>query len=99
MSDAAHHAAEHVAVVCRKVWDERAPILIVAHDHAGDWQFLCGGLHHDGADEGIILHRGHVAERDPSVARVFDLAIGWEAERAAVGGEWAYFALPPPVEE
>ncbi len=54
---AAHREAErfdfdeerHTGVyVCARV-AQGSPILYVSHDADGDWQFLCGGTHEDGA--------------------------------------------------
>jgi hypothetical protein len=71
---------------CKNVWDKRMPVLYASHDQNGDWQMLCGGDEHDDDDSQIlILHKEHLAERDPSLEQVFDLEIGWEAERTAVG--------------
>jgi invasion protein IalB len=73
---------------CRNVWDDHAPVLYVAHNQNDDWQVLCGGNEHDDPKQCVVLHKEHLAERDPSIEEVFDLERGWEAERAAVDGPW-----------
>jgi hypothetical protein len=50
---------------------------------------MCGGSEHTGDDnEIVILHKKHLQERDPTIAAVFDLPIGWEARRENGQAPW-----------
>jgi hypothetical protein len=77
---------------CKNVWENKAPALYVTHDHNGDWQVLCGGDEHDEPDQCVVLHKEHLAERDPSLEHVFDLDVGWDAERDRPESPWQRFA-------
>jgi len=74
---------------CRNVYERGAPVLYAAHDHNDDWQMLCGGDEHDDDEEIIVLHKEHLQERDSSLADVFDLSPGWEAERDGADAPWS----------
>ncbi len=63
-------------------------MLYAVHDHDGDWQMLCGGDEHASADEIVVVHKEHLAERDASVSATFDLPAGWEANRDTESGSW-----------
>jgi hypothetical protein len=72
------------------------PFLLVSHDHDGDWQFLCGDLGDD--EEGLIVCLGCAYERDPSLAGLSDLPIGWQARRGSVEEPWQTFPYEAPDE-
>jgi hypothetical protein len=80
------------AFMCDHVVSGVAPILRVAHDHDGDWQFLCDGLH--GEARPVIVCLGCAFERDRSVREVASLPPGWAAERVVPGGAWSEEAIP-----
>lgn len=64
-----------------------APILMVTHDEDdGGWQFLCGTTNEPA--DGRIVHLEEIVARDPTVAAVADLPLGWLAFRSAIGEEW-----------
>jgi hypothetical protein len=73
---------------CKNVWERGAPVLQAVHDHNGDWQMLCGSDEHVVADEVVVVHKEHLAERDPSLLRALDLPSGWEANRDTESGPW-----------
>lgn len=74
--------------ICKRVADG-APILHVAHDTEGDWQFLCGGQHEDGGDDdGLVVCLEHVVARDPSLNELADLCTSHHADRAAPEDKW-----------
>lgn len=73
---------------CKNVWERSAPVLQAVHDHNGDWQMLCGDDEHLVAREVVVVHKEHLAERDPGVAATFDLPLGWEANRDTEIGPW-----------
>lgn len=77
---------EHAAFVCRHVFDESRPILLVAHEE-GDWQFLCGQPHESG-DLPLVVGLNHLTDRDASLIEVLKIQEGWEAERREVGQPW-----------
>jgi hypothetical protein len=69
----------------RIVFDSK-PILYVAHDEDGDWQFLDGEAATE--DDAAIVRLEEIVERDPTVTSLADLPEGWSAERTAVGAAW-----------
>lgn len=78
--------AEIAAFICRHIFAESRPVLLVSHAD-GDWQFLCG----DGHDVGELPHvvgLNHLLDRDPSLEELVDLPVNWEAERTEVGAPW-----------
>ena len=72
----------------RSIVFDGEPILLVCHgedDHG--WQFL------DGSDnlkitDGVLATLGDMLQRDPSLAEVADLPLGWIAWRDAPGEPW-----------
>ena len=62
------------------------PILVVFHDHDGDWQFLHGEVGED--DDCKIICLGCAFERDSSVGILNDLPFGWKASRQSVSSTW-----------
>jgi hypothetical protein len=73
---------------CKNVWERGAPVLLAVHDHNGDWQMLCGSDEHVVAEEVVVVHKEHLADRDPSLRTTFDMPSGWEANRETEGGPW-----------
>jgi len=64
-----------------------APILFVAHDRDGSWQFI-------DADQWVqadivVSHLAHIVDQDATLGDIADLPVGWQAERAQVGGPWS----------
>ncbi|KAB2896748.1 MAG: DUF4262 domain-containing protein [Kofleriaceae bacterium] len=76
----------HVAAfICGHVFHRERPVLLVNHAPDGDWQLLCGDVHHDGPR---LVGLSHVIDEDESLRAILDLPEGWEAERELVGGPW-----------
>lgn len=76
----------NLGVFTSRQWlEEGKPILTVAHDHEGDWQFLTGD-EMDG--DGRLVALEQLILRDETLNDVFDLEYGEIAERSHVGGEW-----------
>jgi hypothetical protein len=73
---------------CRNVYERDVPVLYVVHDHNDDWEMLCGGNEHDSQAECVVLHKEHLANRDPGLTEVFDLLPGWAAERESADAPW-----------
>lgn len=74
--------------VCIDVFGGIRPVLYVARPD-GDWCALCGDEHPDDASGYRVVGIGHVIDSDPSVSEVLDLGPNEEAERSAVGEQWA----------
>ena len=70
----------------KNVVREGFPILTVAHDRDGDWQFLCGTT--DGPDDMSIVCFGCIYELHPFIARFKDLPRGWIAWRDDEDSPW-----------
>ncbi len=72
----------------RQIVDQGHPILLVAHDaDDGCWQFLDGSDNLKLAD-GLLVTLGKMIERDPSLAEIADLPMGWIAMRDTLGAPW-----------
>jgi hypothetical protein len=92
-----HLKAEHFAFredrhtgvyICKRVADG-APILHVAHEEEGDWQFLCGGEHEDGSDDGpLLVCLEHVVAQDPTTNALASMCTMHRADRATPEAEW-----------
>jgi hypothetical protein len=72
--------------VCDHVFDKSRPVLFVSRA-GGDWQFLCGENHPEGAIPHVV-GLGHLVDRDPTLLELARLPEGWEAERASVDEAW-----------
>lgn len=78
--------ADNLGIFTTRQWlKEQKPIVHVAHDEDGDWQFLTG----DQMPEDIkIVALKELVLRDFTLNQIFDLEYGEEAKRDFVGGEW-----------
>jgi Domain of unknown function (DUF4262) len=66
-----------------------APILRAVHDAEGDWQFLCGGLHSEGAgDKPLLVCFACTVARDAALLELSDLQRNRAAERPEPGAAW-----------
>jgi len=83
----AEYSFHRKSYVCIHVFTHERPVLLVDRSD-GDWCFLCGAEHPQGAAEGRVVGMGHVIEHDPSLQEVLDLEPDWEAESPSVGGRW-----------
>ena len=77
----------HKAYVCNHVFDKSRPILLVSRPE-GDWCFLCGGAHEDGASAYKVIGIAHLLELDPSIQELADLPADWDAERETMDEKW-----------
>lgn len=73
------------------------PILTVAHDWGGDWQFLCGET--SSPEDMAIVCFGCIFESHPFLAEFCDLPRGWMAWRDSVEESWQTEELPDEEEE
>jgi hypothetical protein len=76
--DAASYCTDAVA-------RRRLPVLQVAHDDDGDWQFLDAV---EDLGEPVLHCLGCVYAADPTLEEIGDLPRGWGAFRARVGAPW-----------
>jgi hypothetical protein len=76
---------------CRHVLNNERPVLYVAHDHDGSWQFLCGGEHT--TDDASVVSLKNITGLDPSVNDLFEMPLGVGAERNSIDSKWEPFKL------
>lgn len=76
-----------VTFTVRQVVDDGAPVLLVCHDEDdGGWQFLTGAPVE--MADALLISLANMLSRDPSLAELADLPLGWRAHRNTVGGPW-----------
>ena len=64
------------------------PVLYVAHEtEDGTWQFHYGGS--VSMSDLLLVGIRTVFRRDPTIAEIADLPLGWHATRTAVGQPWS----------
>src|SRR4051812_23405324 len=80
--------APNVLVVTQKsILQHGRPILYVSHDEDdGGWQFLDGGPIR--TEDGMVVSLKFMLIRDPSIALVADLPMGWSATRITAVESW-----------
>jgi hypothetical protein len=84
------------AIQTPQVFEREEPILLVSNDADDDlWQLIGTS---DAGDDGTISHLYHAADEDPTLLDVLDLAVGEQAVRGHVGGEWIRGPVPPDGE-
>ena len=74
-------------ITVRQFVHDGQPILLVLHDiDDGSWQFLTG----EGFNEadGMVVSLQNMVSRDPSLAELCDLPLGWKAYRQLPGAPW-----------
>src|SRR5689334_1057666 len=80
---------ENVAAICCSHVLEGHPILRVTHDDDdGAWQLLCGQPHE--GSEARVVCLGCMVAREPSLASLADLPLGWCADRDDAGTPWQH---------
>lgn len=79
-------SAETLAYITRPIVHGDAPILTIAHDHDGDWQFLCRTTY-ETADLCVVC-LGCIFERHPFVGAHADLSPGWVVWREDAHSPW-----------
>lgn len=77
---------------CNHILDENSPVLYVTHDNDGDWQFLCGKNGHTEANAKVISLKNAV-ELDNTLNELYEMPIGFGAERKEIGEKWNPFKL------
>jgi hypothetical protein len=63
--------------------------LYVLHDNEGDWQFYTG---EDVSEaDARVVGLGNIIKRDPTIADLAELPIGWIATRKSKNDDWQRF--------
>ena len=77
----------HTGVILSKTVNAGTePVTFVSHDaEDGAWQLLGDSMSEPG---GVISCFHHPIDRDPSIAELADLPLGWYAERDKIGEPW-----------
>lgn len=71
---------------CCHVMNRERPILYVAHDEDGDWQFLCGTEHSD--EEARLVALMEIVKLDPGIISLAQMECGYCAESQDVSSPW-----------
>ncbi len=71
---------------CTHVANLERPILYVAHDISGDWQFLCG--HVDNVTNLKVISLAEAYELDRTVGSIANMERGHFAERKTTRSPW-----------
>jgi hypothetical protein len=86
-------AENKACFTCNHVLNRERPILYVSHDSEGDWQFLCGQEDHTEEDAKIISLK-QATELDQTINDLYEMPVGFGAERKTVKDKWVPFRLP-----
>jgi hypothetical protein len=79
--------SEHtLSYTSQQVMDGDAPVLLVFHDHEGEWQFLHGEVGE--ADVCKIICLGCAYSHDQTIGMLSSLPLGWMAYRDSINGPW-----------
>ena len=78
--------SQDVAVITTVRVLEGAPVLLVTHDHDGDWQILCGTTN-ESVDARVVCF-GCAYQRNRAIAELADLPKGWRAQRDSTDSPW-----------
>jgi hypothetical protein len=71
----------------RQVIHEGVPVVYVSHDSDdGAWQFHCGVP--TTPDDAMVVSLKNMLDKDPTLAALADLPLGWIAERTDPASEW-----------
>ena len=76
---------------------EGSPVLLVFHDHDGDWQFLTSTESRE--EEIIIADVGHLQDSDDTLHQVGDLPTRWKAWRERPTEPWQREPIPDDQSE
>jgi hypothetical protein len=83
-----------IALSSTRVVDRQQQILVVAHDHDGNWQLLHGNLTSEDKIAQICIQCA--IARDPSLVELADLPTGWIATRKSRHKQWKRSPLEKP---
>jgi hypothetical protein len=85
-----------LAYTTTRVLRDGYPVLLVSHDHDGDWQFLCDTTNR--VEDCLVVCLGCAFQRDQSVRPLADLPTGWQARRESIAGSWERYPIEPEDE-
>ncbi|MFG2722583.1 hypothetical protein ACGFW5_30450 [Streptomyces sp. NPDC048416] len=74
------------AVVQRSIVKGEKPARVVIHDDENDW-LVSDGIGDPNGDS-VLFHIAHLADRDPAIAELASLPIGYVAFRSSVRESW-----------
>ena len=77
---------------CPHIFRNERPVLLVARDPDGYWQFLCGQEDED-FQQGHHVGVGHLLERDPTLEDMANIEISTGARRKSIDSTWQFFNL------
>ena len=78
---------------CDHILNKQRPILYVSHDDEdGGWQFLCGHEEHSEENAKVISLK-QATEIDESINYLYEMPLGYGAERTSVEDTWAPFKM------
>lgn len=80
-------SGDKICFTCNHVFHDGKDILLVTNDEDGDWQFMCGDGEHE-METGILICLRHATELDPTINDLWDLPLGYEAERKSKNAKW-----------
>jgi hypothetical protein len=76
-------------IVDKRIIANNAWIAYVSHDlDDGAWQFHAADSPESSQSESVVISLRNVVERDPTVAELANLPLGWHAWRSSHGSEW-----------
>jgi hypothetical protein len=77
-----------MVITLKEIIDGKKPVLYVSHDgEDGMWQFLDGSVELDTASARIVTLK-EILEMDVTLFSLWDLPLGWKAERADKDTKW-----------
>lgn len=82
------HRHDRSVIVCSHVMEDGLPVLLVAHELDGDWQFLCGSNDHIDSSKARVACFGCMMTRHPGLEAISDLRRGEEASREHGDARW-----------
>ena len=87
------HPEDKICFTCDHVHKQGKDILFISHDEEDDWQFMCGEGNHE-TENGVLICLKHAVEIDSSINEMWNLPIGYAAERNNKKSEWVIFENP-----
>ena len=81
-----HEGKNRAVFTTRQVLEGGYPVVLVTHDHEGNWQFLCGTT--DDPKDGRLVGMATVIEKNPTILELVDLPVGWQAIRESTDRPW-----------
>lgn len=80
-----------------KIVHEHQAVLVVYHDHDGEWQFLHGDITDE--DKCVLICMGCAYQRTPAIAELASMPSGWLASRKSASSSWNWEAYEKSDDE